>query len=1398
MEHDRTLEPQQAPLADGVADTAVEPRNGNADHGAQQPHTAMNPHEATAPAAVADTPSSSPPAANAQPGASLPGSFDAERPTSPPLPPLPSDGDKAPDVPAAAAVDSSAGVDVAVTTTMTMAAATTAAPAAAPTVSSRTNTDTANDAAAGADHTKATVTASVSDPSILPSGTASPVRRPIYKRRSVSQPKGILKPAPPPQKGFSFKRDILQNINTRLAQQGVNVQVPVPQGGTAQATASYLGGVLRKISGLAAGAAANVSGPGTGGAGGYLAQDQHQSARSPHEPSLYGSLQRQGTSSSMGSIDGGSSSSLSIRSTTSTSSDTTLSAAPLKKVQFQVSQMTVTYPIVGSGTPEDEDLTRIRIEREHRKMLRVRKGRKWTPEELESLYRDCCRTREEHPLKKMRLVFQEAAQAVPPGLRTMDLSFVPLDRQAVEPIADLLSVDFGLTKLVLENCSLTDASLKSILHALLVSGTLPNLSLASNRKIRFHGWKYVAIFMRRAQALRYLDLSENSINKASLEHILQAITKPADAVTRSSRDKNGAAKADAAKLAEASALAPAAHDEAADELDEEGEPLMPTAPLLRNVSDEAEPPASAVISLRLENCGLKTAALEMLARAVRHSEIRHLSLRRNGIIQLGAVALAVLLKDYPDSVATLAVADRAPNGSAGESNGSAPLLPPHPRAGPGGDGVGGRAAYPARQGRPREVDRSQSYDRRQRSYSPSLPDVPVVVSSPAGGITNRRMPAAALQPSGASQAWSTSQTPDGLGASPLTSPIREMGARLTDAERAAARRNAPLHQNEEEAIALFQAKRAKRLLADLPRVGNLLTLDLKSNDIRGGVAYLAQALKKNRTLRVLNLSDNQIEMPGLVAIAEALKYNSTLETLDMSHNPCSGPGLEGITTLRTAFTLNSNLKRLFLNGTDLSSEGAIALAEFLPEAKSLIHLDLAENFDIDIAGVMALAVSVRMNKSLRCLDLNIPPNNPDFARLSQEILQSCIRNTELAQQKATQKGLKQPIAAPIYKSVVARAAREQDERLKAIQAARAAEEQAALAAAGDKRKATDDLLAAAQECRNVLRDLLEGEEKRQREAPEQKVAPPGDFVEDLTKQSKSLQRRLGNLATSAEEGNVLERCLALHDELNEVTTRLERFYRYGAAPLGDPRSEEAAVLGASASSRHDLLAPPGGGDDANLSSPAFSIADSDDSDDGSDDEAGPSRRRSNGRHEGDADAAAASGAAGEGLGIDSNSGPVADREEPDEEDKADEKRHQQSPSGLRAKGQLSEEGELFRKAKSLGLDAEGDESSGDADTFDDAASSEAEHDGAWPSHAAAAHKARRGSSSSLGSTAGGRKGSGSAYVEAGLGLVEGTGEVKSGEELRKDLLHVDLPPKPQRRVSVDADEAGEATAGSHI
>lgn len=136
-----------------------------------------------------------------------------------------------------------------------------------------------------------------------------------------------------------------------------------------------------------------------------------------------------------------------------------------------------------------------------------------------------------------------------------------------------------------------------------------------------------------------------------------------------------------------------------------------------------------------------------------------------------------------------------------------------------------------------------------------------------------------------------------------------------------------------------------RALDALPRLGALRTLDLKGNDLRvsfvlllflgllinciykGGITYMAQVLKRNRTLKVLNLSENKLDVQCLVSIAEALvshpsapntssitdsyaqKYNSNLETLDLSKNPCCGPDLDGVGPKTLDLTYSHNISR---------------------------------------------------------------------------------------------------------------------------------------------------------------------------------------------------------------------------------------------------------------------------------------------------------------------------------------------------------------------------------------------------------------------------------------------------------------------------------------------------------
>ncbi|WFD34143.1 hypothetical protein MCUN1_000979 [Malassezia cuniculi] len=225
--------------------------------------------------------------------------------------------------------------------------------------------------------------------------------------------------------------------------------------------------------------------------------------------------------------------------------------------------------------------------------------------------------------------------------------------------------------------------------------------------------------------------------------------------------------------------------------------------------------------------------------------------------------------------------------------------------------------------------------------------------------------------------------------------------------------------------ALVERTRAlQRSFNRTPRTSTLLTLDLKSNQIRSGISSLATALRRNRTLRVLNLSDNGLDEAAFVTLCGALRYNTTLETLDVSHNPCCGPSLKGVLALREVLAVHPRLKRVFLSATCLASDGALALAECLPDARSLIHLDLSQN-SINIAGLMALEVGLRMNTNVRCLDVSIP-QGPEALQTARAIYDSLMRNTSNALERAYSDTTRRQAVTPLRKSALAAALAESD------------------------------------------------------------------------------------------------------------------------------------------------------------------------------------------------------------------------------------------------------------------------------------------------------------------------------------------------------------------------------------
>ena len=141
-------------------------------------------------------------------------------------------------------------------------------------------------------------------------------------------------------------------------------------------------------------------------------------------------------------------------------------------------------------------------------------------------------------------------------------------------------------------------------------GTLNFLSIASNRKLKAPAFKLVGSFVKKVKRLQFLDVSQNTMDKKSVEYI-------------------------------GAALSPA------------NEP--------------------GLISLRMDDCSLRPTSLESLgslnhsidiiilaylnivAQAVRTSSLRNISLRHNRISASGAVALALMIKDYPDAMPASAV-----------------------------------------------------------------------------------------------------------------------------------------------------------------------------------------------------------------------------------------------------------------------------------------------------------------------------------------------------------------------------------------------------------------------------------------------------------------------------------------------------------------------------------------------------------------------------------------------------------------------------------------------------------------------------------------------------------------------------------------------------------------------
>ncbi|KLO15169.1 RNI-like protein [Schizopora paradoxa] len=768
----------------------------------------------------------------------------------------------------------------------------------------------------------------------------------------------------------------------------------------------------------------------------------------------------------------------------------------LKRAHFFLPHLTTIYPISAATPPcgpnvrEEKKSVETKEAERRRRIVRgnsLGPGTSvteewWSPEKVESFYNECCAGREEQPHPGISAALKRAKGDKG---RSLDLSGVQLTLGQAATLSDVFSVEWGLRKLVLKECDLDEHILKPILHALSIPASLNFLSVSSNRKLKTPAFRLIGSFVQKTRNLQFLDLSQNFLDKKSVEYIGAAL-RPAN--------------------------------------------------------------ETGLISLRLDDCSLRPPALECLAQAVRTSSLRNISLRYNKISPSGAVAIALMIKDYPDAM---------PSNSSSASSTSSLSSPTSTLFGslspPSTPTTASPPLTPIRQANPLPSLASGIQPPPQRNQL--LPPPPVHPASVSGVKTTYtpyvpRSRARRATPGAPSQGvfnatvkavQNATLSPNPLSATGQQVPIITSSAQGGVTTRHAAP-SSPLSMNSSlssssggpprpstdqgPSVALLEKVRA---LDSLPRLGELRTLDLRGNDIKAGISYVAQVLKRNRTLKVMNLCENKLDVMGLAVVAEALKYNLTLETLDLSKNPCSGPSLQGIQALRTAFTTNTSLKRLFLSTTSMGSAGAIALAEFLPESTSLLHLDLTSN-NLELAGVMALSRSLKANHVMRCLDLNIPPADEEYARMCRDILNTCVRNTEEAERNnpssaSSGRGQAKGVWGMIEESELAK-------RLNAENDAQ-------------KSPTSEDPVSLARECEARLKAFLSSRSPLSPSpSPEGSILnghahePEAVDVEELRAQSMLAIEGLSDVIQAAEDPVFIEELFFLNDSISSLVKQL--------------------------------------------------------------------------------------------------------------------------------------------------------------------------------------------------------------------------------------------------------------------
>ena len=141
--------------------------------------------------------------------------------------------------------------------------------------------------------------------------------------------------------------------------------------------------------------------------------------------------------------------------------------------------------------------------------------------------------------------------------------------------------------------------------------------------------------------------------------------------------------------------------------------------------------------------------------------------------------------------------------------------------------------------------------------------------------------------------------------------------------------------------------------------------NISNNITSEGAIKIAEAIKVNKTLKILDISNNNISDDGAVAISDTLKSNNSLCILNMSSNKITG---KGAIKIAEAIKVNKRLQELHISNNHISDNGAAAIGNALKSNTSLQILDMSSN-KITSEGAMVIAEAIKVNTALRTLNL---------------------------------------------------------------------------------------------------------------------------------------------------------------------------------------------------------------------------------------------------------------------------------------------------------------------------------------------------------------------------------------------------------------------------------------------